>query len=127
MEIPAPRHQIIKAARFHDTAVLHHEYTVEAPQQAFLQRMGHDDAGNAGKRQQITRDLVRRFRIQRSGGLVRQQHGRPLQQAAGDGNALLFTAGQSAAALAAAIIRAPLLKQPVQLRACDGRVELCLR
>ena len=70
---------------------------------------------------------MRRFRIQRSGSLVRQQHGRPLQQAAGDGNALLFTAGQSAAAFAAAIIRAPLLKQPVQLRACDGRVELCLR
>ena len=75
VEIALLFHQLVEGAGLCDAAVLQDENAVIAAQRRLLQRVRDDNACDAGQGQDIVRDLMRRLRVQRGGGLVGQQDG----------------------------------------------------
>ena len=99
-------HQLLEAPGFRDPPVLQDEYAVVLPEKRLRQGVGDDYAGNALEILYVPRHLIGRLGVQRRRHLVGKEHGGALQEAPGDGDALLFAAGEVLAVLAAPVVRA---------------------
>lgn len=74
VEIALLRHESIEAALLGYSAVFQHYYAIVAAQLRFLKRMGNNYARYSVQVKYIARDLMRRLRVKRGGGLVRKQY-----------------------------------------------------
>lgn len=124
VEIALLRHESIEAALLGYSAVFQHYYAIVAAQLRFLKRMGNNYARYAVKVKYVARDLMRRLRVKRSGGLVRKQYRGFFQQASRNAHALLFTAGKRAAVFAAKVILPALRYQLAKVRAAYRVIKL---
>ena len=93
-EVSLFRQQLVVGAGFRDRAVFEYENPVIAAQQGRRERMGDDDAGDAGEGEDVLRYLPCRFRIEGGGRFIGEKDTGPAQQGACDGDPLLFPAGQ---------------------------------
>ena len=80
----------------HDTPVEHDADGI-AHRERFFLIVGHQDKGNADvalQGLQLDLHFLAQLAVERRQGLVEQQHRRPVDEGAGQGDALLLTAGQ---------------------------------
>ena len=103
VEVSLLVHQLLEGAGLCNAAVFQGENPVIAPQELFLQGVGDDDYGLLHV-QNGAGNLEGRLGIQGGGGLIHQQNLGLFQKAPGNGNPLLFAAGQVAAVFSAEVI-----------------------